>query len=461
MVTYMLIGIIPLLFFTNTIFKTMDKYFIDERKKELLSQANVVSGHITISNYMFDESKRTLFDYDIAQTSKQSGYRILVIDSTGVVINDSNKTEVGKTYLIPEVVEALDNKDVSREQENGIIYTAVSIVDGNSKKVGAVLISANATDISLTLQGIQKQVYLLLSAIVLIVLVVIFFLSQIFTEPLKSMLEVIKKMSEGHLDQRVPISRHSHNEITDLAVACNNMAEKLETVENGRQEFVSNVSHELKTPLSSIKVLSESILFEKDVPQETYVEFLRDINSEVDRMTAIINDLLTLVRLNQKEIPIAFKPENLNALVEEIIKRLNPLAQKKDIEIEYNSVKDVVADIDSMKLTLAISNLIENAVKYTFDGGRVSVTVDADHQNAFFTIADTGVGIAEEELSRIFERFYRVDKTRDRETGGTGLGLSITHSTVLLHNGSIKVSSKEEEGTTFVVRIPLHQSAAV
>ena len=133
------------------------------------------------------------------------------------------------------------------------------------------------------------------------------------------------------------------------------------------------------------------------------------------------------------------------------------MATIKDIDINLSNEKDVIADIDKTKFTLAISNLIENGIKYTPDGGEVSVTVDADHQNAFITVSDTGIGIAENELGKIFDRFYRVDKTRDRQTGGTGLGLSITHSTVLIHNGSIKVSSHEGEGTTFVVRIPLHQ----
>ena len=121
-------------------------------------------------------------------------------------------------------------------------------------------------------------------------------------------------------------------------------------------------------------------------------------------------------------------------------------------------VQEVIAEIDSMKFTLAVSNLVDNAIKYTDEGGHVKVILDCDHQNAFITVSDTGVGIADDEIGRIFDRFYRVDKTRDRETGGTGLGLSITHSTILMHNGSIKVSSRENEGTTFVVRIPLMHS---
>ena len=220
------------------------------------------------------------------------------------------------------------------------------------------------------------------------------------------------------------------------------------------------MSHELKTPLSSIKVLSESILLQENVPQEMYVEFLGDIISEVDRMTEIINDLLTLVKLDQKEVPILFTETELNKLVIDIVKRMKPLANEKKIVLHYTFLKEaILADIDKTKFVLAISNLVENAIKYTAEGGSVTITIDSDHQNAFLSVADTGIGIAEDEINKIFERFYRVDKTRNRETGGTGLGLSITHSTILMHNGSIKVTSKEQEGTTFLVRIPLRQTA--
>jgi signal transduction histidine kinase len=197
---------------------------------------------------------------------------------------------------------------------------------------------------------------------------------------------------------------------------------------------------------------------QEDVPKEMYIEFLHDINSEVDRMSVIINDLLTLVKLDQKEIPLTFVETDIANLVRDIIKRLTPLAAAKNIDIEYEQVKEVFADVDNVKITLAISNLVDNAVKYTPEGGSVKITLDADHQNAFISVSDTGIGIPDDEIGKIFDRFYRVDKTRDRETGGTGLGLSITHSTVLMHNGSIKVNSKEKEGTTFLVRIPLHQN---
>lgn len=458
MATYVVVGIVPLLLIASTILHSVQDYFIEERKKELLSQANVISGQITSHEYMSDKANRDTLEETMLEMSQEHDFRVLVLDSSCLVVYDTGYSDVGKTVLIPEVFEALENKDIARMQEDGMVYAAVSISGSSNTRVGVVLVSDDLHDIANTIVDIARKGNLLLAGLAIIVIIMMIIISQIFTEPIKKMIKVIQKMSEGHFEQRVQVHSQIHNEIVDLALACNHMADQLEKVESTRQQFVSNVSHELKTPLSSIKVLSESILLQEDVPKEMYVEFLHDINSEVDRMAAIINDLLTLVKLDQKEIPLNFKETDLNEVVEGIIKRLLPLAQAKNISIDYEKEKDVTAMADEMKLTLAIANLVDNAIKYTPEDGKVKINLDADHQNAFISVADTGIGIPDDEVARIFERFYRVDKTRDRETGGTGLGLSITHSTIMMHNGSIKVYSKEDEGTTILVRIPIRQN---
>lgn len=457
---YVIGGVVPLLLLASTMLHSVQGYFTEERKKELLSQANVISGQVTSSGFLWDAADRSDLEQVILESSQQEDYRVLILDAACVVVYDTGYEDVGKTLLLPEVLQALEDKDTAREQENGSVYAAASIVGAGDARVGVVLISDAMQEVHDTIGAIGKEAYLLLAAVVLLVVVVMIVISKVFTEPVKNLIGVIQKMSEGHFEQRVKVNRRIHNEIVDLAIACNQMADQLEKVESSRQQFVSNVSHELKTPLSSVKVLSESILLQEDVPKEMYVEFLHDISSEVDRMTAIINDLLNLVKLDQKEIPLNFRETDLNRLIEDIMKRLSPLAAAKEIDIRFEQLKEVRATVDEMKLSLAISNLVDNAIKYTPEKGEVRVTLDADHQNAFISVADTGIGIPEEEVGRVFERFYRVDKTRDRETGGTGLGLSITHATILMHNGSIKVNSKEDEGTTILVRVPLHQSAA-
>lgn len=215
------------------------------------------------------------------------------------------------------------------------------------------------------------------------------------------------------------------------------------------------MSHELKTPITSMKVLADSLITQQDVPVEIYQEFMTDIAAEIEREDKIITDLLSLVKMDRTAADLNIAQVDINVLVELIMKRLRPIAQKRDVELVYESVRPVTASVDEVKLTLAISNLVENAIKYNKEHGWVRVTLDADHQFFTIEIADSGIGIPEESIEHIYERFYRVDKSRSREIGGTGLGLAITRNAIIMHRGSIKVVSEEEVGTTFTVKIPL------
>ena len=277
--------------------------------------------------------------------------------------------------------------------------------------------------------------------------------SRYVTKPLKSMTKSLNHISEGYFDERIVIK--SFKEFEDMSDAVNNMLSKLNSMENSRQEFVSNVSHELKTPLTSIKILADSLVQQPDAPASVYQEFLGDINAEIDRENRIITDLLELVKLDRKNGDMHIAMVSVNELLEILMKRLKPIAQKHNVDLIYESYRKIDAEVDEVKLSLAISNLVENAIKYNKDGGWVKVTLDSDHRSFVVTVSDSGIGIPEDSLKLRFDRFYRVDKMRARKTGGTGLGLSITRSVVLMHNGQLRVESKEGEGTTFTVKIPM------
>ena len=185
---------------------------------------------------------------------------------------------------------------------------------------------------------------------------------------------------------------------------------------------------------------------------------MEDIAQEVERENTLINDLLELVKLDKAAAELNISVVNINELTEVILKTLRPIARKNNVEVTLISKREILAEVDKVKMSQIITNLVENAIKYNREQGKVEVTLDADHQ--FFTVQveDTGIGIPAEAISQIYERFYRVDKSHSREIGGTGLGLAITRSAVLLHRGSIKVESRENEGTTFTVKIPLTRS---
>jgi signal transduction histidine kinase len=454
-ILYFLISVAPLLFFAYNISGTIQNYFADTNEKEALYQANKIAGSIQKGDYLNDPNKKQQFWDEIDEKGNEENIRILVSDNNGYIVADTNKTAIDKLYVVPEIIVALGGRDEANlRKEDETIYASAYIEDKNSEIIGAVLVISSFSNIFNLVDDINQKLILLTIALAIVVAVSVFFISQLIFAPMKNVLDTIKKISNGQLHNRVEVN--GYDEFSQLGEAINLMTDKLEQVETSRQEFVSNVSHELKTPLSSIKVLSESILLQDNMPTEVYKEFLQDINNEVDRMTNIINDLLSLVKLDAHNgASLNIKDTDVNKMLREIVKRLNPLAGNKNIELEYEANKDVTIEADEMKLSLAISNLVENGIKYTKSDGRVRVVIDADHQNCFITVQDTGIGISEAEQSKIFDRFYRVDKTRDRETGGTGLGLAITHSTIMMHNGSIKVISSEGEGTTFIVRLPI------
>jgi signal transduction histidine kinase len=433
---------------------SVENYHKQDEQSKLLVSATIISSMISRYMYINDASISDFPSRELEIRSAENMYRILVFNETSRVIKDTNQAYIGNIILIDEVIYALEHRDtVTINDQERAIYAASAILNSDSERVGVVLLVSSIEDIYIQMAEIRQMVFWLTLITVLALIILVFFLADYLISPLKNILKVVTKVSEGHLNQRIELK--GNDEFSQVAEAFNNMTQKLEQVEKTREDFVSNVSHELKTPISSIKVLTESILLEKEVPNSTYVEFLQDINSEIDRMTYIVTDLLNLVKLDQRSIPIKLKETQINALVEDVLKRLHPLAEQKKIELVYEPVRNVSVDADDMKLSLAISNLVENGIKYTPENGTVKVTVDSDHKSAFITVQDTGVGIDEKHHQKIFDRFYRVDKMRDRETGGTGLGLSITHATIMLHNGSIKVVSKVDEGTTFKVRIPI------
>lgn len=280
-----------------------------------------------------------------------------------------------------------------------------------------------------------------------------------FLKPLQKIEEGIAAIKNGYGEYNLQV-----NDYTETAGICekiNQMLGRIKVMDDSRQEFVSNVSHELKTPLTSMKVLADSINSMPDAPKELYQEFMEDITNEIERETKIINDLLSLVKMDKSAAGLNVSSVNINELLEQILKRLQPIADKQKVELVLESFRPVTAEVDEVKITLAITNLVENAIKYNRNDGEgwVHVSLNADHQYFYLKVEDSGIGIPEESLDHIYERFYRVDKSHSREIGGTGLGLAITRNSILMHRGAIKVHSVMGEGTTFDVRIPLNYIA--
>ncbi len=273
------------------------------------------------------------------------------------------------------------------------------------------------------------------------------------TRPLKRLIQSISDVRGGYEDDFEPVNTYSETE--SISDACGEMLGRLAAQDERQMEFVSNVSHELKTPLTSMKVLADSITGQENVPVELYREFMEDIGEEMGRENAIIDDLLAMVRMNRSDSEMNLAQTDMVGVMDLLNKRLKPIADAAGVNLSFNMVQPVTARADWLKLALAFSNLIENAIKYNHPGGWVRVTLDADQENFYVKVADNGVGIPENEQEQIFERFYRVDKSHSQSISGTGLGLSLARDAVLHHHGTITVSSTPGWGSEFVVSIPL------
>jgi signal transduction histidine kinase len=407
------------------------------------------------------------FGNELVKTEGEST-RILILNNNGIVEQDSYRStsllrrNLAEEY--PEVVDVLKGDSVPARDLyinvgdppvlKRVMYAFAPITHYEDGVIGAVFLSTSLDGIEAVLLDIRKTITLYSAIISFSIIVISFILAGFITHPIKELTAGITLMSKGHLNQRVNI--RGSGEFKQLGDAFNSMSEKLENLDNARNEFVSNASHELKTPLSAMKVLAESLLtMEVDDPA-IYKEFLTDINFEIDRLNAIITDLLVLVQMDKDTSGTRFKkePVELTELTAKTIKGLQLLADQKDILVELYYDEEVTVIGDNLKLQQVISNIIDNGIKYTPEGGRVTVEVYKTPENAVIKVSDTGYGIPQEDISRIFDRFFRVDKARSRSTGGTGLGLSIANRIVLLHRGFIRVNSEEGKGSTFYIELP-------
>lgn len=290
-------------------------------------------------------------------------------------------------------------------------------------------------------------------ALVVFDLLFAIFVSGYLVKPLKKLTDSIVESQPGATDDLIPNGDTYETEM--ISSSFNQLLRKIREEDRARQEFVSSASHELKTPMTSMKILAESLVSNPDADINLYKEFMGDIISEIDRENHLINDLLSLVRIDDMNREIQVVNSSVNHLISDTVERLRPQAVDKEIELSYSAAGNIWADIDAGMLGLVISNLVVNAMKYNHKGGYVKVNLYSEDKQFVIEVEDNGIGIPEESKELIFDRFYRVDKSHSRKIGGTGLGLAIVRNVVLLHHGTITVDSVLNEGSTFTVKIPM------
>jgi signal transduction histidine kinase len=402
--------------------------------------------------------------------------RLMILDADGRVQADSFSLQNGERLAAPEIIEILEGAESSyglHKQAASITRRRLTWLDyfrpsetssewvgmfatpiiWQGERIGVMLYIVSVQDMADSLIAMQDQMILVFIVIGLSEVILSLIFSRIITKPITSLTAVIERMSKGDLHARVNVT--GGIEMARLSEAFNQMSEKLEHVNETRNQFVSNASHELKTPLSTMKILLESMIYEPTMEEGTRHEFLVDINKEIDRLTAITSDLLTLVKSDSGELKLRRESFRFGETILDVAKRLEPLANERKLAMDVSVANDIIIFADKGKMSQVVYNLLENAIKYTPAGGSIELTLKRNAKSAVLKVTDTGIGIPESDIEKVFERFYRVDKARARTTGGSGLGLSIVKQIVMLHDGDITVASKEGKGSTFAVTLPI------
>ena len=427
-----------------------EDYLVKIRVSEQLKSTNSVA--VSVAPYLSDSNAKKL--YEIAESSSQKyGGRFMVLNKSGIVQVDSFSIMNGQKLEQKEVSDVLlgpgdtsygfhEIEDEDGETFYAVYYTAAVVYE--SETIGAVLFADDIQDVADTTSEFINVLVLICGVACFVLLLISLFFSGYITRPINELKNVALSISRGNLRQRIKVTGKS--EIAELAQTFNTMSRQLENMDRNRSEFVSNASHELKTPLSSMKILIESLLYQDGVDEKIYKEFLADINKEIDRLTDIITGLLTLAKTDSETEALTINKILLSELVYKSVLALQPIAREKGVTLTFSVNNDPEIECDALKVMQAVMNLIENAIKYTDTGGRVWVTLQRTGGNAAIVVRDNGCGIPENEIPHLFDRFYRIDKARARGTGGSGLGLHISRKIALLHGGRIDVQSEEGKG---------------
>ena len=472
----LVVGIVPSIAMRYGIMRNYEERAVEQRTLTVQNQLNILADHLINEDYLNTRTSEVI-NAELDMLSNLYDGRVQVISGNLRVIKDTYGISEGKTIISEEVIKCFMGESLSNyDAQNGYIEMTIPIIDNQNsvegvqataagnviagsvkqpdpRVKGVMLTSISTGYIADTLAVLSRKAMILETLMIMGIVTIALILSIILTRPFERVTKAINEVKAGYSNESISVPDLAETE--HIVDAFNQLLQRMKVLDDSRQEFVANVSHELKTPLTSMKVLADSLLAQENVPAELYQEFMEDIVSEIDRENQIITDLLALVKMDKKVSALNIAVININDLTELILKRLRPIARKKDVEVVFESVRPVVAEVDEVKMTLVMSNLVENAIKYNKEHGWVKVVLDADHQYFTFEVSDSGIGIPEDCLAQIYERFYRVDKSHSREIGGTGLGLAITKSAVLMHRGSITVTSTEGEGSTFLVKIPL------
>ena len=442
-----LLLVLLLLLNTYPLTSSRDAVF-EEKRSSMTGQAATVSSTLSSLERLSPENIAEVLRYlDVSAYS-----RVVVTDLGGKVLYDTAGA-AGEPTELEDLLTSLEGKTVFRSSfsEDAFNSSVAMPLSANGALTGAVYLSEHDAERAEIILGFQHRIRAASLGIGALALVLAFLFVFFLLQRIQALVRSMHVVADGDYSYRH--KNRGRDEITELGEEFNQLTERLQTTEEQRRRFVSDASHELKTPLASIRLLADSIVHNDNIDAGTMREFVTDIGNEAMRLQRTTEKLLDLSRLDDK-VSAPAEPVDLKKVVLDSLTPLRPLAQEKGVALETELEDGCVVLATEDDLFHVVFNLVENAVKYNVPQGSVGIRLQGDERNVSLTVSDTGIGIPEEDRQNIFSRFYRVDKARSREAGGSGLGLSIVHDAVLAHGGSIAVGQNHPQGSVFCVTFP-------
>lgn len=450
-IIYVVITFFVLLFLNIYCSKISQELFYKSKESSMIERCQMTASEII----KLDVINTSTVSNTISKIGSLRVTRIIITDHNGVAIYDSLESEssLGKYIILPEVTQALSGNDIfSWTYRDGIMRShAATPIMSYGALLGCIYMTEYDTQQGLLIDSLQRNILWITLTLEMAVIIFSVCFSSVFTKRLRRITTSMRTIRSGDYSHKVEMG--GKDELTLLGDEFNDLIERLQISENKRRQFVSDASHELKTPLASIKLLTDSIL-QNQMDSDTIREFVEDIGDEAERLNRMSHKLLSLSKIeSQADSDCEIVP--ISPTVQKVVRMLSAIAAENNVRIIQNFICDSPILVLEDDLYQIVFNLVENGIKYNVHSGSLTITLDREDDNAIMTVEDCGVGIPEDSLSHIFERFYRVDKARSRKSGGSGLGLSIVRSLVERNRGEISVESTVGQGTIFRVTFPV------
>ncbi len=463
LITYIAVILITLMLMCAYVIGLLSENLYSRESVDMLAKANTISAIIS-ENWETDISVSDAKFSDIVDTCLGgTNIRGVVVNPSYTVMCDTNKESqlLGKVFMRSVMRSALNGEQVDSigDDESGMRLISVAVpVSRDGIIIGCVYLAESAEKISGTVKSTRNSLIVFCVLILVVIGMLSIGMSYIITSPVESFIDAAKSISRGDFSKRIDV--RGHNEISQMGEALNSMCDELSQLEENRRKFVSDASHELKTPMAGIKLICDSLVSAENPDMDTVKDFLGDMSDEVDRLTRIVERLLALTKLDAAGASLDFENCDIKALTEEVVRKLNPIAAARTVVLStgYHDIEFGPVLMDYDKIYEAVYNVVDNAIKYSPEGTTINIDISEKDNSIVIAVRDSGPGIPEEFREKIFERFYRLDDSRARETGGTGLGLAIANEAVTAHGGSITVTDAEGGGSIFTITLPYHKN---